>query len=215
MPASVQDVLKVNIVLVGVNILNDHSEFVAFSKAVATDVVRIGEELGSAIGRRFALQRDRINMVSSVDRTIIERDFPSVDDLERLAEVVDNALQLTKAKGSPKSFGYNLELVYDQDSEETAFQYIGTRLFREDIFTPGGWKLGGGAGKLVFHSPAGRWTVQLDPRFNDMDSSRVFLSLNFHKQEERIPNLDEMLDAFNLVWSQSDSFVKCLDEGES
>ncbi|MDE0068768.1 MAG: hypothetical protein OXO48_03575 [Caldilineaceae bacterium] len=215
MSANIQDVLKVNIVLIGVNVLSDHNEFVAFSDAVETDVVRVGEAFGGAIGQRLALQRDRISIITSTEMTIVEREFPLEGDLKRLAEVANHALSLTQTKGSPKSFGYNLELVYDQDSEDTALQHIGTRLFREDAFTPEGWELRGGGGRLVFDSSDERWTVQFEPRFNDMNSTRVFLSLNLHKQEERIPEPNEMLSDFNRVWSQSVDFVECLDKGRS
>ena len=221
MPVNVQDVLKINIVFVGISVLNDSGEIAAFSNAVGTEVVsegRIGivRELSSVApvgGRKLALQRDRINIDSFPDKTIIEREFPSKDDLQRLAEVADEALRSTETEELPRTFGYNLELVYDQDSGSSTFQYIGKHLFQEVAFTPEGWAFEGGAGRLLFSSPAGRWTVQIEPRFNDETSSRVFLNLNFHKEERRLPDLDEMLNTFQNVWSQAHDFAQCLDEG--
>ena len=222
MPVEVQDVLKINIVFVGISVLDDPGKVAAFSDAVGADVLRVGEEFGlvggfspvaSAVGQRLVLQRDRINIGSSPDRTIIEREFPSENDLQRLADVADKALLSREREDLPRTFGYNLELVYDQDSGSPAFQYIGRRLFREDTFAPQGWALAGGAGRLLFGSSTGRWAVQIEPRFNDETSSRVYLNLNFHKKEQRLPDLDEMLRTFQYVWSQSHDFAQRLDEG--
>ena len=224
MPVDVQDVLKINIVFVGISVLNDPGKVAAFSKAVGAEVLRAGEEIGivgglspaaSAIGQRLALQRDRISIGSSPDSTMIEREFPLESDLQRLAEVADEALRGREGEELPRAFGYNLELVYDQDSGSPAFQYIGKRLFREDTFAPEGWSLAGGAGRLVFVSAAGRWTVHIEPRLGDTSSSRVYLNLNFHKEEQRLPDREEMLRTFQHVWSQSHDFARCLDEGEA
>ena len=224
MPVEVQDVLKINIVFVGISVLDDPGKIAAFSDAVGTDVdlLRVGEDIrfgggispaASAVGLGLALQRDRINIRSSLDRSTIEREFPLESDLQRLAEVADKALRGREGEDHPRAFGYNLELVYDQDSGSPAFQYIGKRLFREDTFAPEGWALAGGAGRLVFGSAAGRWTVQIEPRFGDENSSRVYLNLNFHKEEQRLPDRAEMLRTFQHVWSQSHDFARCLDEG--
>lgn len=221
MPIDVQDVLKINIVFVGIGVLNDPEKVAAFSKTVGAEVLRAGEEFGfvgglspaaSAVGQRLALQRDRISIGSSPDRTMIEREFPLETDLQRLAEVADEALQSREGEELPRAVGYNLELVYDQDSGYPAFQYIGKRLFREDTFVPEGWALAGGAGRLIFGSAAGRWTVHIEPRLGDASSSRVYLNLNFHIEEQRLPDRAEMLRTFQHVWSQSHDFARCLDE---
>ena len=220
MPVIIQDVLKINIVFVGISVLNDSGEIAAFSDAVGTEVVsegRIGmvREFSSVApvgGRRLALQRDRIKIDSLPDRTIIEREFPLENDLQRLAEVADEALRSTEAEESPRTFGYNLELVYDQDSGASTFQYVGEHLFQKVTFAPEGWTFGGGAGRMRFNSPDGRWTVQIEPRFNEETSTKVFLNLNFHKEEQRLPDLDEMLRTFPNVWWQAHDFAQRLDE---
>ncbi len=114
MPIDVQDVLKINIVFVGISVLNDPGKIAAFSDAVGAEVLRAGEEIGivgglssaaSAIGQRLALQRDRIRIGSSLDRTMIEREFPSESDLQRLAEVADEALRGREGEALPRAFG--------------------------------------------------------------------------------------------------------------
>ena len=222
MPVNIQDVLKVNIVIVGVNILTSPKEFEAFSREVGTEVteerVEIGNELTpvvSVVRRNLSLKRDRIIIGCLPDKTIVEREFPSKDSLNRLAEVAGKALQISSEGGTPRAFGYNLELIYDHDVGVSAFHYIGERLFREGTFSPEGWELAGGAGRLLFNSDAGRWTIQIEPRFNDENASRVFLNLNFHKEEGRLPNKEEMLSTFHQVWEQSHNFAHRLDERTS
>lgn len=222
MPANIQDVLKINIVFVGVNVLTSPKEFEAFSREVGTEVTEERVEIGnestpvvSVVRRNLSLKRDRIILGCLQERTIIEREFPTEDSLSRLVEVAGKALQISSEKGTPRAFGYNLELVYDQDVGVTAFHYIGERLFREGAYFPEGWELAGGAGRLLFNSDEGRWTIQIEPRFSDENTSRVFLNLNFHKEEGRLPNKEEMLSTFRQVWEQSHNFAHRLDEGTS
>ena len=146
------------------------------------------------------------------DRMVVEREFPLESDLQRLAEVASAALLYREGEKSPVAFGYNLDLVYRQESGFSAYQYIGERLFRKDIFALEDWGLEGGSGRLVFSSPVGRWTIQIEPRFSQDTESRVFLTLNLHKQEQRVPDSNEMLRDFRYIWSRSHSFIEFLDE---
>ena len=220
MPATVRDVLKINIVFVGLSLLNEPSEVREFSDAVGADVAQAepGVPFGFPPGipvplKNLALQRDRISIHLVPDRTIIEREFPAEGDLERLAEVTNKALHHTVSEGVLRAFGYNLELVYEQSSGSAALQYIGKRLFREDPLAPEGWALYGGSGSVLFNSPVGRWTVRLEPRLNEEASTRVFLNMNLHKAEPRVPDREEILQTFRDVWTQAHNFVQLLDEG--
>ena len=220
MPANVRDVLKINIVFVGISLLNDPTEVRAFSEAIGADVAlaETGLVLGfppgpPMTGRKLALQRDRINIDLVPDRTVIEREFPADDDLERLAKIAGQAWEHTRSKGTPRAFGYNLELVYDQTSGHAASDYIGQRLFGEGNFAPEGWTLQGGAGRMFFDSEFGRWTIAVEPRFQDESATRVFLNLNLHKAEQRVPGQDEMLQSFKRIWEEASNFVHRLDGG--
>ena len=221
MPATVQDVLKINIVLVGLRLLNSPSETKAFSDAVNTEVVTSGvgisigmQMLSPEAGRTLALQRDRISLELMPVRTAIERAFASgPNDLDRLTEVIALALKHTQLAGNvPAAFGYNIELVYDQTTGLSALDYLGARLFGEGAPHVPGWSLVGGAGRYVFNSEAGRWSLQVEPRFNDEESTRVFLSLNLHKAENRLPDIAEVRAIFGEVWDKAHTFVSRLDE---
>lgn len=219
MATEVQDVLKVSIVLVGIGILNNPDEINAFSGEVGADpeVLVPGLVIGppgspSDHGIRLGLNRDRITLDLSPIRTAVERQYPSQTDLKRLSNVVTCAIRCTDLQGrSPSAFGFNIELVYDQLSGKSSLQYLGERLFAESLSGEAGWNLVGGAGRLVFDSPEGRWSIQLEPR-GQAETTRVFLNLNLHKAEERMPRDAEILNSFESIWTQSHNFVNRLDE---
>ena len=223
MPADVQDVLKLNIVFVGLGLLSDPTEVKAFSQEIGSDVELAAEGPAAgfppgapALGRKFALLRDRISIALLSDRTVIERELPAESDLDRLAEVVELAVKSTSPKEEGlKAFGYNLELVYNQSSGSPSLRYLGNRLFNNSEVALKGWTLVGGAGRLSFESSVGRWNIRVEPRFNDETSNKVFLSLNLHKDETQIPTLEDMRDSFAHVWEQAHAFVKRLDENVS
>ena len=221
MATTVQDVLNVNLVLVGVGLLNKPEEFNEFRDAVATDVVVAGSGLVIGIptntaetGRTLTLNRDRIALDISPSRSVIRRDYPLYGDLDRLAEVIGHAITKTDIKSQePQAFGYNIELVYDQDSGIPALQYLAKRLFAANLPGNEGWELIGGTSRLLFEGGEARWSVTVDSRFNDEAATKIFLSLNMHRAETRLPRLDEVRASLQEVWTQAHNFAIQLDEG--
>ena len=221
MSVTIQDVLKANVVLVGVGLLNYPDEVERFRSAVDTDVSVTGSgfilDAQSSIaqpGRTLNLNRDRIVLELSQVRSSIEREYPSEEDLGRLAEVARHAISATELEGtSPRAFGYNIELIYDQDSGQSAFSYLAERLFTDNLFLDLGWQLSGGTGKLMFDMDGKRCNVTVEPRFNDVAATKVFFSLNLHHDEQRIPNGDEIKDSLREIWDQAHIFANHLDEG--
>lgn len=223
MTATVQDILKANIVLVGIGLLSKPNEEKAFSDAVNTEVVTAGVGLSFGVptlppepGRTLELQRDRISLQLMPGRTAIERAFVSgSEDLDRLADVVGLALKHTHLGNEdvPTAFGYNIELVYDQTTGRSALGYLGAGMFGRSGLTVPNWNLVGGAGRFVFDSQEGRWSIRVEPRFNDEESSRVYLSMNLHKAENRLPSLNEIRATFTDLWTKAQRFVRLFDEG--
>lgn len=218
MVAEVQDVVKTNLVLVGVGLLSELEDFKSFSDAVGTDVVVSGGgiilEMPTSIpepGRTLSLNRDRIVLDLAVSRSVISREYPAYHDLGRLAEVAGYAITRTSSKKPLRAFGYNIELVYNQTSEGSALEYLGKGLFSPDLQGNVGWKLLGGAGRLIFEENGARWLATIEPRFNDDSSSRVFLSLNLHRSDPGYPEESEIEASLQQVWDQAHSFVELLD----
>lgn len=216
MAANIEDVLRVNFVLVGFPLLSTQEETDAFRQAVGTEIAMAGAGLVTNIpsgvtepGRTFTLNRDRITLDLSTSRSMINRDYPSREDLTRLSEIADLAIKCTNDTQQPRAFGFNVDLVFDQDSCAPALSYLGERLFKADLGNEG-WKLFGGSGKLTFADNNRRWMVTIEPRFGEEDASRVYFSLNLHHNESRLPTKDEIWDSLGEVWDQAYSFVQRL-----
>ncbi len=221
MVATILDVVKIDVVLVGYRLLRTLEEVNDFRLAIETDVQIAGAGLvtNAPLGvteptYTLVLNRDRIALEISSLRSTISRDYPSREDIARLADVAGQAISSTSDSDyTPRAFGFNIELVFDQDDGISAFRYIGDRLFNIDIWNDG-WQISGGSGRMIFvDSNEKRWTVAIEPRFNDENSSRVFLSLNLHQDKQCVPAQEEMEDSLREIWDQAHKFVRWLDKG--
>ena len=221
MAVKIQDVVRANLVLLGLRLINTPNELQAFKSAVSTDVQVAGASLVANIptgvtepGRVLTLNRDRITLDLSPSRAAINRDYPERRDLRRLAEVAWQAINTSSdASVQPQAFGFNIELIFDQDSGTNAFGYLSGRLFDVEHLGITGWQFVGGAGRLIFDDSGRRWTINLEPRFNDNNESRVFLGVNLHIGGQTL--LDEAGIRLSLeeVWDNSRDFVRRLHEG--
>ena len=221
MDTKVKDVLSASIVLVGVELLNSPEAVAGFKKTVNSEVsiqeggAIIGQQMGAPLAtmRVLMLAKDRIQIESSSIRTMCRLDYPTKEVLSRLAEVADLAIANTSiADAQSSSFGFNVELVYEQFSEISALQYIARRIFSPAIHDKHGWNLIGGAGRFSFEKNDKRWNVKIEPRFNEESATNVFLSVNLHFSENRFPDKDEILQSLKEAWEQAHDLVKRIDE---
>ena len=218
MVATIQDVVKANVVLVGPLLLSTQEGFEDFRRAIGTDVQMTGVGLVTNIptgitepGRTLIISRDRIALELSRARSIISRDYPSREDLNRLAEVAGQAIGNTSFAEQPRAVGFNIELIFDQDSETPAFGYLSRRLFDVGPLGSEGWQFIGGAGRLIFDDGGRRWTFNVEPRFSDETESRVFLSANLHKGGQLLPDEAGIRASLEEVWDEVHDFVHRLD----
>ena len=148
MAVKIQDVVRANLVLLGLRLINTPNELQAFKSAVGTDVQVAGASLVANIptgvtepGRVLTLNRDRITLDLSPSRAAINRDYPERGDLRRLAEVAWQAINTSSdASVQPQAFGFNIELIFDQDSGTNAFGYLSGRLFDVEHLGITGWQ---------------------------------------------------------------------------
>ncbi len=215
MAVQVDEILKANLVLVGVELLNTPAAQDAFQLAVDSELFPDGAGLvidpdGSQRPlRRLALRRDRIAFELSASRTVIEREFlfDVEQDLVRLAEVAGLAIGCTQLGGTvPSSFGYNIELVCDQDSGDPAAKYLASQLFRPDLMP--GWDPVGGSAQISFRSGVSQWTARAEPRLNSATTTKIFYSFNSHHNEERLPESAEILGSLREVWERATRFAE-------
>ena len=227
MPIEIQDVLKTNVVLAGIALLEGQDERDAFVDSVDTEVV---SEMfvpsptppAQAIGGNtsvadtalvLTLHRDRIQILTVPSRTSIERQYPSYEDLARLAEIAQYAINNTDLRKQELiAFGYNIDLVYRISDEKPADSYIAERLFSNKTLGEEDWTLVGGSGQFAFEGNNALWNITVEPRANDPSGRRVFLTLNLHKSVQEIPSQEEILTSLQEIWERSRSFATQLDK---
>ena len=225
MAVEIQDVLKASLVLLGVELLNTQEAVHTFTNAVGAEV-SIGTNMlpgfpipfpnipGPSAGGTITIDRDRIVIETSPARTMIAKDYPSHDDLNRLSEVAGHAIEQTEGVVDQplRAIGYNIELVYDQTSTSPSIRYLAERLFTADMPSNEGWQLAGGTGRLTFDDTVGRrWNISLEPRLNDQETTRIFMSVNAHQDNPRLPHKDEIKRYFQEAWQQAHDFMNKLD----
>ena len=226
MPVEFGDVLKANIVLAGVALLGQQAQRDELAKTgVEFDLESVisgqsplpplltGATANVESGVALNLRRDRILVLSLPTRTLIEREYPAFDDLERLTEVAGQAIDLTDL-GEQKltAFGFNVDLLYRPPGDMPSDKYLGERLFPHLQSPIEGSVLVGGGGRVTFDAGEGiRWTATVEPRANDPSGLRVFLSLNLQKNRQQVPNRTEILDSLRQAWARSRDFAVRLD----
>ena len=227
MALPVENVLQANLTLVGVKLVNTPDERLAFRKAVDTEVATSETGLVGSdeiVERTHVLSRDRIVVTSNiavtsnvvvtgnVDRTVIAREYPEKIDLERLAQVALMAIVNTNL-GEQKlvAVGYNIELICESDSKDLAFQYLADHLFASHIHEES--PLTGGAGRLFFEKSGHRWQARLEPRFNDENTTKIFVSLNMQRTgfSPSLPTKNEVKESLKLIWDEVHNLLSRLE----
>ena len=219
MAVSVQDVLMVDAVFVDLELLRDQREITECSATIGAELVPEGvliagsPQMSPVQGRVLRLPRDRIVFETSAHRTRVVREYPSsVDDLPLLVRRAAQAVSVSDLQGrAPASFGCNIQLVYEQDSGQNATGYLGRRLFIPTADLHEHWGLAGGFGKLLIEEGSWRWTITLEPRFNDSKTTKVFLDINLHVPERRMPDETELETLLGDLWNRAHSLIGIID----
>ncbi len=224
MGITTREVLGADLILIGVDLLDSQQTLDHFRSLTDPDLqVEAGltTEMPSGItnpSRTVSLSRERMVLFLSSSRSSITKEYPSKQELERLSEVAAHAINCSDLGGKkPQAFGYNISLVYEQNSGESALQYIGNRLFRSQSLTREHWGFTGGTGTLSFNSKSSEgetldWTVHVRPRSTDRTSNRVFLGMNLHNNSQRMPNEAEISSTLRNIWREANEFINRLDQ---
>jgi hypothetical protein len=198
MAVQLREVVNFSLVILNLELLASDGSLTGFQNAVEADVrqgggVSIDVATGqSQQARVLHLDHDRISLNLSAARSSVTREYPSVDrmrdDAGQFAQVVNAALLAGHhLDDALYSFGYNAELVFDQDSNETASEFIGNRLITSDRLVAHDRQFLGGACRMIVRDELGLWNYGFEPRFNDLQSSRVFVNVNLHNEQEPLP----------------------------
>lgn len=198
-------------------LLGNAEEIEAFRNVVNADV--ISTDKGTLnLGKRIMLGRERITLDTDISpsiQTTISREYPSREDLGRLAEVASHATSETKLfDQEPLSSVYKIDLIYDQDSGTPAARYLANRVFASGLQHHAGWELKGGFCRIVFADAESQWGISLEPRFGNEETTTVFFSIARYSNLQRLPTEGEIEDSFQKVWDHAHDLLNRLDESE-
>ena len=219
MPVRVEDVLSVNVVLVGIELLKTADEIAACSAAIGREFHQDGAFLDAVpqaapvAGRVLRLPRERILVEVSALRSRVTKEYP-VDsgDVAFVASVAAQALASEAAREpAVPAHGFNLAMVYSAESGEDALRYLGRRVFASPVFVPQEWGPLGGQGKLIFQDDTRQWTLTLEPRLQAPNTPKVFLDINLHVSESGVPREDEMEAQLRALWDRAHTLIEAID----
>ena len=222
MPIDVQDVLDVNLTLVGIELLNSDEGVTAFRQSVQSEIsaTTTGIAIPAPISadrpiqrQQFELGKERISVVAHAERSAVSRSYPSqIDDLERLAEVASLAIDNTDVSGQElRAYGYNIDVVGRLTAGLTVDQFVATRVFGSDFRRRIGGEFVGGVVRATFEADGEIWNMRLEPRMNDDSGSKIFVSLNLHKLDTQIPTRAGVAKSLRQVWEKANKIVESLD----
>lgn len=223
MATNLREIINFSLVILNLELLTSDDQVRDFRNALDGDVrPGGGVSIDAATGRTqqartLHLDRDRININLSPSRSSITREFPSVDNLtadaERFAHIVDSALTPRHSLEHARfDFGYNAEMVFDQDHSPTALEFLGQQLLRTERIALPNRRFVGGACRLIIADALGQWTYNLEPRFDDLRTSRLFINVNLHNAERPLPQSAQIAEAILQTVSGVQDLMNHLSE---
>ena len=219
MAIRVEDVLSVNVVLVGLELLKTAPEVAAFSAAIGREFLQdggfidAGPQMAPVPGRVVRSPRERILVELSAHRSRVTKEYPtSIDDVALVARVTAQAIASTTIQ-EPEvpSHGFNFAMVYSPDPDEDALRYLGRRIFAPPTFSHEEWTAIGGFGRLKFQDGSRQWTITLEPRLQALNTSKVFLEVNLHVPEAGVPEEDQMETQLRMLWQRAHTLIEAID----
>ena len=206
------DILQLNVVMLGEGILCDPQEQQAFDERMATETVFARPPQGmEVLPITLAMNRERIRAELSKERFSITKEYPTIDDVRRLAEIVRDVVECTKQWPDLVAIGYNFQVVYDL--EQNAYSQLARHLFSSTMPAASNWKLIGGSSILKFSDDREHlWTLTVDSRFGKPDTSKVFLDTNCQINTPLPPTVSVVAEHLEIVWREGVAFVKGLGQ---
>ena len=212
------DVLNVNVVfVVGGEKSIDREKFgecVGAEVTVAQNIVLPASPTPAALApatvSSLTLDRERITVEPLPERLQVTKNYPSApEELRRVGEVTSCALRNAGlAAGAIAFVGYNMRFVYETDEPVVAL--LKERCLAPTWPKPLDWAfVGSTTCNAIFRDGADRqWTILMEPRNRDVESSKLFCDVNLHFQKPH--DFNQRLFVANLqhLWETSTSFVR-------
>ena len=226
MTIRITDFLEVNLTLLGISLLNLPEGVAEFRRAARVEIsqasmgmalpVEIQFPEGLPIPRhRFDLERDRISVVVSDDRSVISRRYPTRVDLERLTEVASLAIDNTLLEDQHlRAYGFNLDLIGELEDDLTVNALVRKQVFGPNLGRILGGNVLGGLARIAFNADEELWHLRVEPRANDETGSMLFIGLNLHRVEDQIPTSEGIRKSLEETWDKSVDIVERLGQGD-
>ena len=208
MPISLHVALGASVVIVGIDLPSVDNLAGELGLISKTDV----QILSGGDGKPdvLILDRERIEITIIESQLSISRIYPSEEELLTLADISTATLNFLNQ--SIKAIGYNVDLVFEQNSGRSAERYLGGRLFKRREFGDKEWPLWGGFGTMVFGDSRKRKSFSAAPWTEDEKTTRVLVEANYHVGDGIIPQQTEIGESLAMIWSDTIGIMKLIDE---
>ena len=181
MPISLHVALGASVVIVGNDLPSVDNLIEELGGISKTDVqVLSGKDGGPDV---LILDRERIRITILESQLSINREYPSEEDLLPLANI--STATLSFLNRPIKAIGYNVDLVFEQDSGRSAERYLAGKLFKHREFGGKEWPLWGGFGTMVFGNSRRRKSFSVAPWIEGDKTTRVLVEANYHVGDEK------------------------------
>ena len=161
----------------------------------------------------LVLDRERTEISIQESQLIVSRGYPLEEDLRTLARV--SYATLTLLNQFIEAIGYNVALVFEQNSGRSAERYLGGRLFRHEKLDDNAWPLWGGAGTMVFGSSQERKSFTIAPRLEGEKTTRVSVEANYHVVYSQHPLEAGIGESLAIIWHDAFRVMELVDGEEN
>ena len=208
MPISLHVALGASVVIVGIDLPSMYDLVGQLGVISKTDVqVLSGGEGDPDV---LILDRERIEITVLRSQLSVSREYPSEEDLKTLANISTATLNFLDQP--IEAIGYNVDLVFEQNSGRSAERYLGERLFKRRDLGDKNWPLWGGFGTMIFGDSQKRKSFNLAPRIEDGKTTRVLVEANYHVGDGLTPQRTEIGESLATIWKDSFKIMEFIDE---
>ena len=208
MPISLHVALGASVVIVGIDLPSLDNLVEELGVISKTDVQVLSGKDGDP--DVLILDRERIEITILESQLSVSREYPSEEDLLPLANISTATLNFLNQP--IEAIGYNVDLVFEQNSGRSAERYLGGRLFKHRDLGGEEWPLWGGSGTMVFGNSRKRKSFNVAPRLGDDKTTRVLVEANYHVADGKIPQETEIGESLATIWRDTIGIMELIDE---